>query len=211
MIRAFLEEFSNKDDVSFILSSRFVGSTDKIHNQRIKNDFQYVRGLVNKPDHELPHIVLHSAYTPENKMPRLYNSAHAFVLMSRGEGFGLPLCEAGSSGLPCIVSDHGGQKDIVDEETAYLVPPSEYFMSKRSDPAHKNMAWISHFYEDQYFPDYTGESFELLKHHMRHVYENYGEAQRKGALLRESIKKNFDWSVSIDKVYKRLSEICEDI
>jgi len=176
LIRGFLEEFSSKDDVTLILSTRFAGNLSKRSQNRIYEDFNLCRQMVNKKDSELPHIVLHSAYTPEYKMPHLYNAAHCFVLISRGEGWGLPYCEAGACELPVIASDHGGQKDFLDDSVAYMVPPDTYFQSRRTDRSFKNMAWISHFYEDQFFPDYEENALGLLKQHMRRVYENYDEA-----------------------------------
>lgn len=211
LIRAYLEEFSNKDDVTLILSTRFAGCVSKKSHDRIISDFKVFRGMVKKSDGELPHVVLHSTYTPESKMPNLYNSADCFVLISRGEGWGLPYCEAAACGLPVIASDHGGQRDFLDENNSYLVPPSGYFESKVQDPAYKNMAWISHFYEDQEFPDYEGDSFELVKKHMRHVYENYSDAQDKAERLRQKLVSQFNWGNTIQKIYDRLSEICKDI
>jgi len=211
LIRAFLEEFSNKDDVSLILSTRFAGTTEEKSHRRILDDFNQVRAMVPKEDHEMPHIALHSAYTPEKDMPHLYNAAHCFILISRGEGFGLPYCEAGACGLPVIASDHGGQRDFLDDETAYLVPPDGYRETKRTDPPFQNLAWISHFYEDQKFPTYEEKALQLTRQHMRHVYENYSEASIKGNRLKDRMRNEFDWSISIKKVYGRLVEICDDI
>jgi len=211
LIRAYLEEFSNLDDVTLILSSRFAGGLSKKSKDRLMNDFQYFRSMVKKTDSELPHIVLHSTYTPEEKMPHLYNSANCFVLISRGEGWGLPYCEAASCGLPIIASDHGGQRDFLNNENSYLVPPSSYFISKTQDPPYKNMAWISHFYENQEFPDYEGESFQLIKKHMRFVFENYSEAKKKAEKLRNLIVEKFDWSHSVNNIYNRLRDICKNI
>jgi len=211
LIRAFLEEFSNKDDVTLILSTRFAGGLSQKSKDRLLSDFKYFRSLVKKKDNELPHIVLHSTYTPEAQMPNLYNSAHCFVLISRGEGWGLPYCEAASCGLPIIASDHGGQRDFLTKENSYLVEPTSYFVTKVQDPAFKNLAWISHFYEDQEFPDYEGEAFEQVKHHLRTVYEHYEEAQRKAEILREVMLSKYDWSHSINKVYDRLKEICNEV
>jgi glycosyltransferase involved in cell wall biosynthesis len=211
LVRAYLEEFSNKDDTTLIISSRYAGGLSKKNHDHLMSDFKAFRGMVKKTDGNLPHIVLHSTYTPEVKMPNLYNSADCFVLISRGEGWGLPYCEAAACGLPVIASDHGGQKDFLTNENSFLVPPSGYFESKREDSSYKNMAWISHFYENQMFPDYEGESFELVKKHMRYVYENYEKANEKAVLLRKKLVTEFDWSDAVDKIYTRLGEICEDI
>lgn len=209
LIQAFLEEFSSRDDVTLILSSRFVGQKEK--KDRIFSDFSHIRSLVNKEDRELPHIALHCDYTPDKDMPRLYRSGHCFVLPSRGEGFGLPYCEAGACEIPVIASDHGGQRDFLDDEVAYMVPPDGYYVSRTTDPPLKNMAWISHYYEDQEFPHYGRNAIETLKSHMRSVYENYDPALEKAKKLRKRLVENFNWDLCIEKVKTRLGEICEEI
>lgn len=209
LIRAFLEEFSNKDDVSLIISTRYAGQISERAMRKIKDDCAVIRSMVRKKDGELPHVMLHSACVPEIKMPSLYNSAHCFVLISRGEGWGLPYCEAGACEIPVIASDHGGQRDFLDSDVAYMVPPTSYFRSCTTDPGNlKNLSWISSFYQNQTFPDYEGESFELTKHHLRHVYENYSEAKEKAKKLRSRMVNRFAWPLSVKRAYNRLREIC---
>jgi glycosyltransferase involved in cell wall biosynthesis len=211
LIRAYLEEFSNEDDVSLILTTRFAGSTGDENRKRIQKDFNLTMEYVDKPIEQMPHIALHSAYTAESKMPNLYNSAHCFCLISRGEGFGLPYCEAGACGLPVIASNHGGQKDFLDEEVAEVIDPDGYYMSTTKDPPFQNMAWISHFYEDQFFPRYDRPAINKVRAAMRKVYENYSEAKAKADKLRKRINDHFSWDHCVQKVYDRLAEICEEI
>lgn len=51
----------------------------------------------------------------------------AFVLSSRKEGFGLVIAEAMAAGLPVVVTDSGGPREILgdDELFGLVVPPSE--------------------------------------------------------------------------------------
>jgi len=53
-------------------------------------------------------------------MNQLYNAADVFILLSRGEGFGLPIVEAQSAGLPAIVTDFSASAELV--ETGWKVP-----------------------------------------------------------------------------------------
>jgi glycosyltransferase involved in cell wall biosynthesis len=54
----------------------------------------------------------------------LYSAADAFVMSSEFEGLSAALLEAASSGLPAVVTDVGGNADVVkDETTGYVVPP----------------------------------------------------------------------------------------
>ncbi|RLE75408.1 MAG: hypothetical protein DRZ80_02840 [Thermoprotei archaeon] len=51
---------------------------------------------------------------PDEELPKIYNSADIFVLPSvYGESFGIVILEAMSSGLPVIVSNVGGLREIV--------------------------------------------------------------------------------------------------
>ncbi len=55
----------------------------------------------------------------------LYNAADAFVMSSEFEGLSAALLEAASTGLPAVVTDVGGNADVVmDEITGYMVPPA---------------------------------------------------------------------------------------
>ena len=51
--------------------------------------------------------------------------AHAFVLPSRHETFGVALVEAMATGLPVVATRCGGPEDIVTDETGCLVPTND--------------------------------------------------------------------------------------
>jgi glycosyltransferase involved in cell wall biosynthesis len=56
----------------------------------------------------------------------LYQAADAFVMSSEFEGLSAALLEAASAGLPAVVTDVGGNADIVIHDvTGYVVPPAE--------------------------------------------------------------------------------------
>ena len=54
-------------------------------------------------------------------MPRLYAGADAYVLPSRGEGWGRPYMEALAMGLPTIASRFSGNLEFMDDETSWLI------------------------------------------------------------------------------------------
>jgi len=126
-------------------------------------------------------------------------------------GIAVHNCEAGAVGIPVIASDHGGQRDFLDDEVAYMVPPDGYYTCRPEDETYRSMSWISHFYENQDFPHFGRPAIETLKGHMRHVYENYSEAKEKAVKLRKRLVDHFDWEHSIDRVHNRLKEICDEL
>jgi alpha-1,3-rhamnosyl/mannosyltransferase len=63
-------------------------------------------------------------YVPDEDLPALYQSAHAFVYPSRMEGFGLPVLEAMASGLPVIASRVEPIQSLVGD-TGWLADPDD--------------------------------------------------------------------------------------
>lgn len=58
-------------------------------------------------------------------MRAMYSAADAFVLPTRGEGWGLPIAEAMAMALPVIVSDSPGPRAYIDANNAYIVEVEE--------------------------------------------------------------------------------------
>ena len=66
-------------------------------------------------------ILLDTRFLPTADMPRLYAGADAFVLASRGEGWGRPWMEAMAMGLPTIGSRWSGTTMFMDDANSWLV------------------------------------------------------------------------------------------
>ncbi|QDU73736.1 D-inositol-3-phosphate glycosyltransferase [Bremerella volcania] len=74
---------------------------------------------------ERPDVCLLDQETTTQEMAALYRSVDAFVLPSRGEGWGRPYMEAMACGLPTIGTDATGQIDFMTEENSLLIPAKE--------------------------------------------------------------------------------------
>ena len=203
LLRAYLEEFNSDDDVTLLLVSRNEVDPDK---DRIVKDFQYIRSGVDKEEENLPHVALYDKVIPERDMPKVYNSCQSFILLSRGEGFSLGVVEAASCGLPVIATNCTAHTDFLTEENSYLVEP-QGFINVSTNGNLKRLAGHCGFYDGQMFPNFGPESIEQTKKHMRYVFENREEAEFKGALLTDLIRKEYTWGRAADKVYKRVLEI----
>lgn len=117
LLRAFMEEFSSEYDATLILVSRPVEYAEEIGPQRMMEDFNAIKGTVNKNEEDFPHVVLYPKPVKEYNMPKIYNSADAFVLISRGEGFGLPYCFVRDTPIKTIK----GYRGIQDVKNGELV------------------------------------------------------------------------------------------
>ena len=196
LLKAFFEEFTGDDPVSLVLSTRYFGSTDESKKQVIRDEIAKIRSMTSNKNQ--PHLVFFGDVLSDEMMPRLFAAADCYVLISRGEGFGLPYIQAGACGLPVIASRYSGQTDFLDDSNSYLVDVDGF----RS--AEKELAWISYFYEDAEFPIFGEKSVEQTRSLMRHVFEHQEEAKAKAGLLRSRILKEYDWSTCVDQMYEKL-------
>jgi glycosyltransferase involved in cell wall biosynthesis len=68
-------------------------------------------------------------------MPRLYTSATHYISTSRGEGFDLPMLEAGVSGLQLIAPRHSAYLDYLLDDIAHLISVKAVEARLPDDPA----------------------------------------------------------------------------
>jgi glycosyltransferase involved in cell wall biosynthesis len=198
-----MEEYSADDDVSLLLVCR---ATNHATNDVIFSDFANIRNTVSKSDDELPHIVLYDKPIREYDMPRVYAAADAYVMPSRGEGFGFPYCESACCGLPVIGSYCTGQMDFLNDDNSYLIYPDGKIQSKITGSL-SSLAKQCAFFEDQYFADFGRTGVEQTRARMREVQNNYEQAKQKASVLREQIVQKYNWETVIDRAYNRLAEI----
>ena len=105
------------------------------------------------------------------EMPKIYNSMDCLLSPSRNEGFGVPIIEAQSCGVPAIVSDFTAMKDLVIEgETGYKVKP----MYKPFSPLLSYVAQpdVQELYEKMEAV-YSSDRDKMSEMARKHVVENY--------------------------------------
>ncbi|MCF2529737.1 glycosyltransferase family 4 protein [Yinghuangia soli] len=76
------------------------------------------------PDGRLPAGVTSAGRVPHRDMPGLYAGVDALVIPTHREAYGIALVEALTRGLPCVGTDVGNQRSIV-EDAGLLVPPGD--------------------------------------------------------------------------------------
>jgi len=125
LIRAFVEEFTDKDAVQLVLKAapfHVPESSTEMQSPDIKSELSAVadKALQTRPG-GIPMIIHHSDWVEAVEMPAFLRGADCYVLPSRGEGWGRPYIEAMSCGLPVIATNWSGNLDFMDENTALLI------------------------------------------------------------------------------------------
>lgn len=205
LLKAYLEEFSADDDVSLVIATKF---HDNKGMDDIKRDVDAIKKSVGEKDY--PQILVNMKDMDEAELASLYAACDAFVLPTRGEGFGLPIVEAAACGLPVITTNCTAQSTYLNDSLAYLVNPDGYDVSKVTNPSGGKLARWCRFYEDQEFPVFGKVSIETLREHMRRVFFNGVKPDQRAINLNRKVLSEMKWSDSANIVAARLKEIKEE-
>ena len=129
LMRAYFQEFSNTNGNNNVM---LILKTSPFHNDRpIEEDiteFAMSLGLLANA----PYMVFgkHLALT---ELPSLYAAADAFVLPSRGEGWGRPHAEAMAMGLPVLATNWSGNTAFMNSTNSMLIPVDKLVERKPGD------------------------------------------------------------------------------
>ena len=107
LIKAYLEEFTIKDDVELIL---------KINPAYGIQNLQKLLRQISPRNENLPRLIINTDNIPYDKMVDIYNSATVFVSPTRAEAYNLPCIESMACGLPVITTKYGGQVDYIKDD-----------------------------------------------------------------------------------------------
>ena len=178
LLRAFVEEFAPNDDVALILKTGGGGrGLEHIRNEALGILKHHLRV------HSLPpNVVIYRASIPTEEIPRLYRAANAFVLPSRGEGWGRPLMEAMLMGVPSIATRFSGQLEFMDDENSWLI---DYQLVDVPESGWREAAiYRGHRWAEPDIPQ--------LRRAMREVFEDRAGARRKAEAGRERVLRNYN-------------------
>src|SRR6185312_1780754 len=118
LLRAYVSAFGPADPVTLLLKIHKFDEPGAELENRLMMFLERDLGVALE---HAPRIVVLSGLLPAAAMPRLYNSADAFVLPSRGEGWGRPYMEAAACQLPVLATRWGGQLDFLHDDNSFLI------------------------------------------------------------------------------------------
>ncbi|MCW3058182.1 MAG: hypothetical protein JWQ02_3 [Capsulimonas sp.] len=179
LLRAFLTEFGGRSDVRLVFKVWSTMGYDHAEIRRQASELaQRELGVDLAAE---PRVLFIEDYLSDDAMRALYCACDAYVLPSRGEGWGRPYMEAMACGLPTIATGWSGNSAFMTSENSYLaeydlVPISE--ASWREVVTYKGHRWAE-------------PRLDHVKSRMRRVADYPDEAKSVGAKAREHILTHF--------------------
>eukprot|EP00940_MAST-03C_sp_MAST-3C-sp2_P000097 g97.t1 len=184
LLRAFLSEFRAEEEVRLVIkTSEFHNNGQAIRRQIL--DFS-VDGVSREELHaRKKQVVVITKSISRLELVSLYKESNAFVLPSRGEGWGRPHAEAMAMGLPSIATNFSGNTAFMKHMENSLLIAVEKLV--RRDPSDSE----GHMWAEP--------SIDHLRSLMRWCVENRDEAEALGRRARKTMVREF----SIESVASR--------
>ena len=123
LLRAWAEAFQSGDQVCLLVRSYLPNVTEGKSSTNALNERidAFLQKELGKSRAQIAPIILLGEQLAQLDMPRLYASADAFVLPTRGEGWGRPYIEAMACGLPVIGTRWGAQLAFMHDQNSLLL------------------------------------------------------------------------------------------
>jgi len=199
LLRAFLEEFKQSEDVTLILkvdpSSRsttadLLGQISHYISSRLRQDASKVKTV----------LLLTRDLTPR-EAAQLFRSSQGFVLPNRTEDTGRSVMTAMAMGIPVIATSWGGNRDLMNPDRAYplearlVTIPAKFRSGTDALPGTR----------------WADPSVEQIRELMRRVYTQSDEARLNAQKAQQEILEACDWQGIANLVNCHLNEITEKL
>lgn len=129
LVEWFCRAFAGNKDVGLILKSSIVNGS-RIDFEVMQSRIRDIKAGVGCG--EYPKVFLLHGRMGERQLADVYNDPRVIsaISLTHGEGYGLPLIEAASCGLPVMVTDWSGHLDFLTKDGRKLFIPVEYSLEE---------------------------------------------------------------------------------
>lgn len=175
LLRSYFAEFAKEDPVVLVVKTQAFHSGDDFH-KNLEQHLSDARSAT-EAGREPARVKVLSDDLPLRELPRLYKAADAFVLPSRGEGWGRPHVEAMSMALPVIATNWSGSTEFLDDDCSLPLGIDGL------EPVEEGQGPKGHLW--------AVPSMKLLRGLMRWVLDHKEEARRIGKAARQRMIDRF--------------------
>ena len=177
LVRAYWAAFQQNDRVALILRAERNDLGPRAHTA-ITRTLKRLKQVTPLDRYPPVHLIVDDL--DRDQLLGLHAFGECLVSLDRGRAFGLAALEAGAAGNPVMATGFGGIRELIDDETGYLVRHGLTPVSGMSaNPwCRGDQLWAE--------PD-CGHAIELF----RHIRANSAEAAARGARLQARIGKGF--------------------
>lgn len=196
LLKAYYNAFSSKDDVRLVLKTYMTRVEVGIDQQKkLKEDIDELKRSLNL-DRDYPPVYLITDKLTTDSLHKMHEDCDCYVLLDRGEGFGLPFMDAAAAGNPIIATDFGGSRQLLNQENSYCVSWQPTFVF--------NMQWSPYYRGDQLWADPNLVHAAAL---LREVYDNKEAAFQKGQQARKDMEEKFNDTVITQTLLSSVADV----
>jgi glycosyltransferase involved in cell wall biosynthesis len=146
------------------------------------------------PNDGPPVAMLYNNQIRPSQLGTIYRGADAFVLPTRGEGWGMPILEAMACGLPAIATAWSGPSEFLHDGVGYPLAVRGLVPADAKCPYYDGFRWADPDPDD-------------LVAKLRHVFTHREEAGAKGAAAAAEAAGKWTWGHTAARIEERLREI----
>jgi len=198
LLRGWAKAFDRSDDVCLVLKTGSFYTDDGDVMSRIESFLRQEFGA-GATDRLAPILFL-TDRLPTAAMPRLYAAADAYVLPSRGEGWGRPYMEALAMGLPTIASRFSGNLEFMDDDTSWLIDGELVPVPENAD------LWTAAYRGHKWFEADADE----LAAAMREIVSDPDAARAKAAPARAELIRRFSYGATANRIAELSADAIEN-
>lgn len=197
LLRAYLTEFKPDEDVTLILKVHKFDDPSAMLEAKL---LYFIERKLKLRVEDCPPIIVISGLLPASEMPRLYATGDAFVVPSRGEGWGRPYMEAAACGKIVLAPRWGGPVDFLDDSNAFLID-IEGMVPVPADSDRE--VYIGHCWSEP--------SVDHLRQLMRYVFDHQAEARQRARKARADMEQKWDWRVMAKLWGSKFRELLDQV
>lgn len=179
LVKAFLKTFSGNPDVGLLIKTY----KERFSSEETLSIIDQIRMWREESGvGPYPRILLYPDALSKNDIHRFYKTIDCFISTHRGEGWGLPIVEAMTAGLPVISTNLGGCHEHIPDEFFY---PIDFVMCHVF-----NMNFVPWYGYDQMWASPLEWSVMLQ---LKKVYDDQEEAKSRGAKAKVFVNGYFNY------------------